>query len=201
MRMRAAALAFALVLPFAADAQQSPDLRPRCVDWAAVGSLDSVGYRHIDNPDDILGHGWFDYRMRVTRPVWQAKRDRDVPVSMYGHAQRIIYPPTLVFRSKSADGQWQYVGMARVFTGRNGSFIAIRGPLYLTDRDWRPDGFERFVRPIHIVEDYGHNPFGPEDAEPGYSEVRGGQRILLKGIFLRDLPALLATIPADACRR
>lgn len=204
MASRAAAVAFALVLPCAAVAQEPPlDPRPLCIDWAGVGTVKSTGWKAVDIEGDMLGNGWFHYRMRVIRPLWQARRG-GVDFQLFAHTYHQRWRPSIVFRGKAGSGAWQYVGWQPVINGADGrSFIPIsspRNPEY-SRYEWRPEGYERFLKPVRYLEPLTGEPYRPDDAEPGYTEVRDGRRITLKGLYLDDLPEMLAAIPADACRR
>jgi len=202
--LRTAALALALALPSAASAQEVPfDPRPMCIDWAAVGTVKSTGWEHVDIEGDMLGHGWFSYRMRVTRPIWRA-RGGTINFRMFAHTYHVQWRPSLILQGKDMHGNWRHVGWARVIKGPDGrAFIPIswpREPEY-SRSDWRPEGYERFLKPVRYVDDLGGEPMQPGDGAPGYSEVENGRLVALKGLFLEDLPALLASIPANACRR
>lgn len=85
--------ALALALVFAVfDGQQAllqtvdqQALAFGCEDLVVIGRVKNGDWHHVDDPDDILGHGWVDARLSVRRIVKGNGIDRTVPVHYFAH--------------------------------------------------------------------------------------------------------------------
>ena len=56
-----------------------------CEDLVVIGRVKNGDWHHVDDPDDILGHGWVDARLSVRRIVKGNGIDRTVPVRYFAH--------------------------------------------------------------------------------------------------------------------
>ncbi|GLR46399.1 hypothetical protein [Sphingomonas astaxanthinifaciens] len=56
-------------------------------DLEVVGRLvENVGYRSLDIPDDVLGHGWITAKFRITRVLHGRAPSRLVTIRYFAHA-------------------------------------------------------------------------------------------------------------------
>ncbi|MGF7170745.1 hypothetical protein FHS91_002431 [Sphingobium xanthum] len=68
------------------DAEINHDILPyACDDVVVIGRIKSRTYRPIEDPDDILGHGWIDADIIVRRVVKGSKLPFRLPVKYIAH--------------------------------------------------------------------------------------------------------------------
>ncbi len=56
-----------------------------CDDVVVVGRVKNGDYHHVDDPNDILGHGWVDAKLSVRRVIKGRVNGRSVPVRYFAH--------------------------------------------------------------------------------------------------------------------
>ena len=57
-------------------------------DLEAVGRLRNLNYEHIDDPEDLLGHGWITAEFRITRVLRGRAPSRHIIIRYLAHAYR-----------------------------------------------------------------------------------------------------------------
>lgn len=172
------------LLATALTANDPPDLRPRCIDWVAWGEMTQDGYTDISGPNDMLGHGYYSYRVIDGHSLWRADDVVSVQFTSFGHTAYPFPAPGVIMRGKRGDGSWDdfpiVMPAARDIDGR---WFLLIPQKYAPEpaQDWRPQRYKRFVRV--------------------FSGVAGRHIIAVRGILLADLPKLFASAPKDACQR
>ena len=69
--------------------QSSAIARPHpAPDLEAVGRLRNLKYDHIDDPQDILGHGWITAEFRITRVLRGRAPSRHILIRYLAHTYR-----------------------------------------------------------------------------------------------------------------
>lgn len=56
-----------------------------CDDMVAIGRMKNGGWHRVDEPDDVVGHGWVDAKLTVRRVVRGSFNGRTVPVRYFAH--------------------------------------------------------------------------------------------------------------------
>jgi len=59
----------------------------RCEDVVVIGRVETIAYTDMSGPDDILGHGRFDMRIRVKRNLRGGETPPTLAVSRIAHGQ------------------------------------------------------------------------------------------------------------------
>jgi integration host factor subunit beta len=78
-----------LLLSMVAAAAQPADRPQPPPDLEVVGRLlRNVGYESIDDPDDLLGHGWITAHFRITRAVHGRPPSRLITIRYLAHSYR-----------------------------------------------------------------------------------------------------------------
>lgn len=83
-----------LLIAFAAAAAQPSKQSPAPPDLEVVGRLlENVSYEAIDDPDDLLGHGWITARFRITQTVRGRPASRLITIRYLAHTYRSANSP------------------------------------------------------------------------------------------------------------
>ncbi len=69
-----------------------------------VGRVQNGGWHHVDDPDDILGHGWVDARLSVRQVVRGSINGRTVPVRYLAHTYMRDDRDFMLVLSRQPDG-------------------------------------------------------------------------------------------------
>ena len=96
------ALLFALLLA----AAQPPKAPHPVTDLIVVGRLKNVDYALVDDPDDLLGHGWITAELRVERVVHGTAPSRSLTVRYFAHTYRGEGVPMRYRLRPEADGTY-----------------------------------------------------------------------------------------------
>lgn len=54
-------------------------------DFIVIGRLENTRYEHVDDPDDLLGHGWFYAKLHVKRLERGTLPDQEISVRYFAH--------------------------------------------------------------------------------------------------------------------
>ena len=92
-----------LLLLAAAQPNQAP---PPARDLVAIGRLRNLDYELVNDPDDLLGHGWITAEFRIERIVRGTAPARNVIVRYFGHTYRGEDVPTRLRLRVNADGTY-----------------------------------------------------------------------------------------------
>ncbi|MFC0588105.1 hypothetical protein ACFFF7_01625 [Novosphingobium aquiterrae] len=60
-------------------------LENSCDDVVVIGKIDNGKYQHVSNPDDLIGHGWFDATISVRKVVRGPRLPKVIPVRYFAH--------------------------------------------------------------------------------------------------------------------
>ena len=95
-----------LVAMVAAAAQPATGLQPP-PDLEVVGRLlENVSYESIDDPDDLLGHGWITARFRITQAVRGKPSSRLITIRYLAHTYRNADSPLRLRLRPNANGTY-----------------------------------------------------------------------------------------------
>ena len=68
-----------------AKSRERDDIEYGCSDLVVVGRLVKQDYHHVEDKDDILGHGWVTADVKVDNVVFGHPRARKLPVRYFAH--------------------------------------------------------------------------------------------------------------------
>lgn len=83
MRFQRATLSTILALAMCGCATTGVANRPG--ELLVMGSIENVSAEPSDDPDDLLGHGWFNARLHVSRVMRGQLEANVIPVRYYAH--------------------------------------------------------------------------------------------------------------------
>lgn len=185
----------------------SRTVRP-CIDYAGRGFLQYISLQSIDDPDDLLGHSIYRWRYRERQRLVGRWPTRSRVLARIGHAMREQdRQDELVFVAAGDAVNPRWVDSALIWTDVRGTeFIPIFRWPDPTDRafEWLPDAARRFAKPVNYRSPQppgGADALTVDDEVPGVIETRRGRTVVLRGIFLADLPRLLDAARAEPCWR
>lgn len=89
-------------------ATQSPEsVRPQPLpDLEVVGRLKNLDYESIDDPDDLLGHGWITARLRISRVLRGRAKSRLITVRYLAHTYRTEDSPVRLRLRANSNGTY-----------------------------------------------------------------------------------------------
>lgn len=67
------------------NAVSAPAAQPKPEYFEVIGTLDNLDYESINDPDDLLGHGWITARLRIDRILRGRKLPADIRVRYLAH--------------------------------------------------------------------------------------------------------------------
>jgi glucose-6-phosphate dehydrogenase assembly protein OpcA len=92
-------LAIAAQSTATASPQPAPDLE-------VIGRLRNVAYESINDPDDILGHGWITARLRISRVLRGRPSARQITIRYLAHSYRSESSPVRLRLRAGTDGTY-----------------------------------------------------------------------------------------------
>lgn len=92
-------LVAATQFPATLDRQPPPDLE-------VVGRLKNLSYDPLDDPDDLLGHGWVTARLHITRVLRGRLASRLITVRYLAHTYRTETSAVRLRLRAGADGTY-----------------------------------------------------------------------------------------------
>ena len=89
-------------------ASQSPaSVRPQPPpDLEVIGQLKNLDYESIDDPDDLLGHGWVTARLSISRVLRGRSASRLITVRYLAHTYRAEGSPVRLRLRENANGTY-----------------------------------------------------------------------------------------------
>lgn len=214
--MRSFLIAIALAaLPISAHAHE-PEETPRCYDVAVVARL----IRETPEPfpdlgPDVIVIRWPWILEFETEEVVIGRVDHQrmrVTASMHTNFNRQI-DHFLLFLRRYPDGR--YVAediVVNVVRDRRGRFIIpLEAPIAseeLSPEGWLPASYESYLRPVRyrsrdawwLSEQYLDDDYLAE-TPPGWHIRRDGRVVALRGLYLSDLPTMMAQEASATCAR
>lgn len=73
-------------------------------DLEVVGRLTNLGYEPVDDPNDMLGHGWITARLRISRVLRGRLVSRSITVRYLAHTDRAESVPVRLRLRAGKDG-------------------------------------------------------------------------------------------------
>ena len=209
--------ALGLPVPAVAQAQQEigvkdgeavPNLRP-CIDFIARGNTRATGeYQHVAIEDDMLGHGYHFARFRRADNIVGRGR-RTFRFRVFSHATpRLLTQRDGVIFTRANGREQSFVDWAWVWTDSRGrDFIPIMAwpdPEHRAS-GWEPAAIRSFVKPVAYQMPqpfWDRDGLDPEEFDEPDLFVRHGKQAHVRfGLYLSDLPALMAAAKGESCWR
>jgi integration host factor subunit beta len=75
-------------------------------DLEVVGRLENLDYETIDDPDDILGHGWITAKLRISRVLRGRSPSRFITIRYLAHTYRTESSPVRLKLRANANGTY-----------------------------------------------------------------------------------------------
>lgn len=85
--------------PTVVTSQPPPDLE-------VVGRLKNLGYEAVEDPEDLLGHGWITARLRISRVIQGRSPSRLIIVRYLAHTYRSESSSVRLRLRRSANGAY-----------------------------------------------------------------------------------------------
>ena len=185
--------------------------RPPCVDYVAVGLLNSsgksVGGGIFANGDEVvMAHSMQLFEFSQRRRI--VGRSRSGRMSLRrGAYETFKLPPTPAVAAVVFKGHRRpyFAGWAPIWTDRDGrQFVPVRGwPVEDGSRwlDWRPHDFRAFARPVRYDAPQPIDSFyrPPKESNEFFEVTPSGYRVRM-GVFLDDFPAMFAAGKGKPCQ-
>ena len=92
-------LIFAAQSPVGGRSQPPPDLE-------VVGRLQNLDYAAVDDPEDLLGHGWITARLHISRVVRGRSPSRLITIRYLVHTYRNESSPVRLRLQANANGTY-----------------------------------------------------------------------------------------------
>jgi hypothetical protein len=214
--MRSSLIAIALTaLPITAHAQE-PAETPRCFDVAVVARLVRETPEPIpDLGPDVIVIRWPWVLEFETEDVVIGRVDRRrlrVTASMHTNFNQQIDHFLLLLRRDPDRGYIAEDIIVNVVRDRRGRFIIpFDGPVEeegLRPEAWLPANYESYLRPVRyrnldawwLSEQYVDDESLAE-TPPGWHTWRDGRVVALRGLYLSDLPSMMAQEAGALCER
>ena len=77
-----------------------------CDDLVVVGRVQNGEWRHVNDPDDILGHGWVDATLKVRRVIKGIGLRRTARIRYFAHTYMRDDHDFMLVRSRKPDGSF-----------------------------------------------------------------------------------------------
>lgn len=212
-------VALALFLPLAwtlrAHAHDAPET-PRCFDAAVVARL--VRETPGPTPDrglDVFVMRWpwvleFETEEVVIGRVGRGRLS--VTAHMHINFNRRI-DHFLLFLRRDSDGAYvaEDIVVNVVRDRRNRFVVPFDGPVApdgLWPRGWVPEKYQSYLRPVHyrrrdawwLSDGYVDRDY-PAETQSGWHEWRDGRAVALRGLYMSDLPSMMAQATGAICQR
>ena len=107
-RMKHLAFAFGLLIVLSPDVQaQTVEHRTLpfgCNDLVVIARVKNGEWQQVEDPDDILGHGWFDATLRVRQVIKGRGSGRTMSVRYFAHTYMREDRDFMLVLSRQPDG-------------------------------------------------------------------------------------------------
>lgn len=210
-------LALALSLPFALALpvhSQDAAEAPRCFDVAVIAKLVRETSGPIpDRGSDVIVMRWPWLLEFETEEVVMGGVDRGplrVTASMHTNFNRRISHFLLLLRRQPEGGYLAEDIVVNVVRDRRGHFvIPFEAPVSageLWPEGWLPANYENYLRPVRYrsrdawwQSDQYLDPEDFAELSPGWHTWRDGRPVALRGLYLSDLPIMMAREEGAIC--
>ncbi|MGF7154982.1 hypothetical protein [Novosphingobium gossypii] len=93
--------------PTRAEEINEQALSDGCGDLVVVGRVQNGDWTRVDDPEDIIGHGWLEATLKVRKLIAGKLETKSIPVSYYAHTYMREDRDFLFVLGKDENSGWQ----------------------------------------------------------------------------------------------